>query len=88
VLFQIPIGVLAITRLGIVTPRQLAENRRYVILGISIVAAALPGGDPISMILIMIPLILLYEASILLARRFGQPGETGIGSAEPAADSS
>jgi sec-independent protein translocase protein TatC len=87
-LFQIPIGVLAITRLGIVTPRQLAENRRYVILGISIVAAALPGGDPISMILIMIPLILLYEASILLARRFGQPGETGIGSAEPAADSS
>jgi sec-independent protein translocase protein TatC len=87
-LFQIPIGVLAITRLGIVTPRQLAENRRYVILGISIVAAALPGGDPISMILIMIPLILLYEASILLARRFGEPGETGIGSAEPAADSS
>jgi sec-independent protein translocase protein TatC len=52
VLFQIPIGVLAITRLGIVTPHQLAENRRYVILGISIVAAALPGGDPISMILI------------------------------------
>jgi sec-independent protein translocase protein TatC len=87
-LFQIPIGVLAITRLGIVTPRQLAENRRYVILGISIVAAALPGGDPISMILIMIPLILLYEASILLARRFGQPGDTGIGSAEPAPDSS
>lgn len=88
VLFQIPIGVLAITRLGIVTPRQLAENRRYVILGISIVAAALPGGDPISMILIMIPLILLYEASILLARRFGAPAEEGLASSEPAADSS
>lgn len=88
ILFQIPIGVLAITRLGIVTPGQLAENRRYVILGISIVAAALPGGDPISMILIMIPLILLYEASILLARRFGEPEERGLGSAEPAPDSS
>jgi sec-independent protein translocase protein TatC len=88
VLFQIPIGVLAITRMGIVTARQLAENRRYVILGISIVAAALPGGDPISMILIMIPLILLYEASILLARRFGEPGERGLASSEPAADSS
>jgi sec-independent protein translocase protein TatC len=88
VLFQIPIGVLAITRLGIVTPRQLAENRRYVILGISIVAAALPGGDPISMILIMIPLILLYEASILLARRFGEPAGEGLASSEPAADSS
>ena len=88
VLFQIPIGVLAMTRLGIVTPRQLADNRRYVILGISIVAAALPGGDPISMILIMIPLILLYEASILLARRFGEPAEQGLASSEPAADSS
>jgi sec-independent protein translocase protein TatC len=88
ILFQIPIGVLSITRLGIVTPDQLAENRRYVILGISIVAAALPGGDPISMILIMIPLILLYEASILLARRFGEPGERELGSAEPAPDSS
>jgi sec-independent protein translocase protein TatC len=88
VLFQIPIGVLAITRLGIVTPRQLAENRRYVILGISIVAAALPGGDPVSMILIMIPLILLYEASIVLARRFGEPAEQGLASSEPAANSS
>ena len=46
----------------------------------------MPMGGSIS--LEMIPLILLYEASILLARRFGQPGETGIGSAEPAADSS
>jgi sec-independent protein translocase protein TatC len=86
-LFQIPIGVLAITRLGIVTPGQLAENRRYVILGIAIVAAALPGGDPISMILIMIPLLLLYEASILLARRFGEPVDPRLGSAEPAPDS-
>jgi sec-independent protein translocase protein TatC len=71
VLFQIPLGVLSITRLGIVTPDQLAKNRRYVILGISVVAAALPGGDPVSMLLIMLPLILLYEVSILIARRTG-----------------
>ena len=88
VLFQIPIGVLAISRLGIVTPDQLAANRRYVILGISIVAAALPGGDPISMILIMIPLVLLYEASILIARRFGTPGERDVGASEAAAGES
>ena len=88
VLFQIPIGVLSITRLGIVTPAQLAHNRRYVILGISIVAAALPGGDPISMLLIMLPLVLLYEASILLARRFGEPGERDLASGEPAAGES
>jgi sec-independent protein translocase protein TatC len=82
ILFQIPLGVLSITRLGIVTPRQLAHNRRYVIFGISVVAAALPGGDPVSMILIMIPLVLLYEASIVIARRFGRPvneNQTGGG---------
>jgi sec-independent protein translocase protein TatC len=84
-LFQIPIGVLSVTRLGIVTPEQFAANRRYAILIISIVAAALPGGDPVSMILIMIPLILLYEASVQLARRFGRPTEPDLGAgAEPA----
>ena len=74
-LFQMPIALLSLTRLGVVTPEQLAENRRYAILAISIVAAALPGGDPVSMILIMIPLVVLYEASVWLARRFGEPSE-------------
>ena len=88
VLFQIPLGVLSITRLGIVTPDQLAKNRRYVIFGISVVAAALPGGDPVSMLLIMFPLILLYEASIVLARRFGEPRDRDLAGAEPAAGES
>lgn len=69
--FQMPIVLLSLCRLGVVTPDQLAANRRYAIFVISVVAAALPGGDPVSMILIMIPLIVLYEASVILARRFG-----------------
>ena len=47
-LFQIPVGVLAVTRLGIFTPKQLAKNRGYVILGIAILAAVAtptPGPD-------------------------------------------
>ena len=72
-LFQLPIAILSVTRLEIVSPEWFARNRRYAIFVISIVAAALPGGDPVSMILIMIPLVLLYEASIILARRFGPP---------------
>ena len=88
ILFQIPLGVLSITRLGIVTPDQLAHNRRYVILGIAVVAAALPGGDPISMLLIMAPLLVLYEASILLARRFGERPDPDVTGAEPAAGES
>ncbi len=69
VLFQIPVGVLAVTRLGIFTPKQLAKNRGYVILGIAIVAAvATPTPDPFTMTLAMGPLIILFELSILLAR--------------------
>ncbi|MFP5362030.1 MAG: twin-arginine translocase subunit TatC [Thermoleophilia bacterium] len=68
-LFQIPVGVLAITRLGIFTPSQLARNRGYVILGIAILAAvATPTPDPFTMTLAMAPLIVLFELSILLAR--------------------
>jgi sec-independent protein translocase protein TatC len=83
ILFQIPIAILSLTRLGIITPDWLATNRRYAIFVISIVAAALPGGDPVSMILIMIPLVLLYEASIVLARRFGAPREDRMQSEVP-----
>ncbi len=68
-LFQIPVGVLAITRLGIVTPRQLAKNRGYVILGIAVLAAvATPTPDPFTMSLAMGPLVVLFELSVLLAR--------------------
>jgi sec-independent protein translocase protein TatC len=68
-LFQIPVGVLAITRLGIFTPRQLAKNRGYVILAIAILAAvATPTPDPFTMTLAMAPLIVLFELSVLLAR--------------------
>jgi sec-independent protein translocase protein TatC len=76
-LFQIPIVMLSLTRLEIVTAQWFADNRRYAIFGISVVSAAAPGGDPVSMILIMIPLVLLYEVSIVIARRFGAPREHG-----------
>ncbi len=73
VIFQLPVGILAATRLGFVTPKQLSSNRRYAILLISIVAAALPGVDPVTMLIEMVPLVALYELSILLARLFGTP---------------
>jgi sec-independent protein translocase protein TatC len=66
-LFQLPLLILAITRMGILTPRQLRKNRRYAILVIAIVAALLPGGDPVTMLLIMLPIVFPYEGSILLA---------------------
>ena len=77
VVFQMPLAILAVTRLGIVSVAQLRANRRYAYLGIALLAAALPGVDPISMLIEMVPLLALYELSILLARAFGRPGAAG-----------
>jgi sec-independent protein translocase protein TatC len=82
IIFQMPLAILAVTRLGIVKVSQLTANRRYAYLGIAIVAAALPGVDPVSMLLEMVPLLALYELSILVARAFGTPKAAG-GMAEP-----
>jgi sec-independent protein translocase protein TatC len=67
ILFQIPVGILALTRLGIVTPRQLRKNRRYALLIVAVVAMLLPGTDPITMLISMVPLLVLFEGSIILA---------------------
>ena len=74
VLFQIPVGILAVTRLGIVTPDTLAKNRRYAVLVIAILAMLLPGTDPITMLISMAPLLVLFEFSLILARWLGRPG--------------
>jgi sec-independent protein translocase protein TatC len=73
VVFQVPVGILAVTRLGIVKVSQLQRNRRYAYLACAVAAAALPGVDPVSMLLETAPLIALYELSIVLARLFGEP---------------
>jgi len=71
--FQMPLAIIAVTRLGIVSVEQLTSNRRYAYLVIAIVAAALPGVDPVSMLIEMVPLLVLYELSIVLARVLGRP---------------
>ena len=77
VIFELPMAILAVTRLGIVSVAKLRANRRYAYLVIAILAAALPGVDPISMLIEMVPLLVLYELSILLARAFGEPASAG-----------
>jgi sec-independent protein translocase protein TatC len=66
-LFQIPVGILAVTRIGLVTTRQLAKNRRYAILIIAVIAMVLPGQDPVTMTLMMVPMYALFEGSILIS---------------------
>jgi sec-independent protein translocase protein TatC len=77
VIFELPLAIIAVTRLGIVSVEQLSANRRYAYLLIAIIAAALPGVDPVSMLLEMVPLLILFELSILLARIFARRGAPG-----------
>jgi sec-independent protein translocase protein TatC len=69
--FQVPIGILALTRLGIVSVDRLRSVRRYAYVACAALAAALPGVDPVSMLLETVPLVGLYELSIVLAAAFG-----------------
>jgi Twin arginine targeting (Tat) protein translocase TatC len=75
-LFQIPVAIVAVTRVGIVSTSTLKKNRRYAILAIAVAAMLLPGQDPITMGLLMAPMYVLFEASILfswlLDRRAGR----------------
>lgn len=72
-MFQLPVGVLAMTRLGVITPAQLSAKRRYAIVGAAALAMILPGVDPVSMMIEAVPIYALYELSIVLARLFGSP---------------
>ena len=89
--FQVPVGILAATRAGIVTPHQLRHNRRYAILACGAVAAFLPG-DVITLVLETVPLYLLFEVSVLVAcswrerrreRRLATPGVPAHPGTEP-----
>src|SRR4051794_9001295 len=72
--FQIPMGVVAVTRLGIVTPKQLSQNRRYAYLILIVIAMLLPGTDPVTLLHGAGPLPLLFELSPILERLMGPPG--------------
>ena len=57
-----------LAKVGIATSAGMAAKRKYAIVGVFIVAAIFTPPDPISQLLLAIPIILLYEVSILLAR--------------------
>ena len=73
IMFEVPIAMLALARLGVVTAAVYVSQWRVAIVVIAFVAAILPGGDPFSMLLLMIPQIGLYALGIALAKRFGAP---------------
>jgi sec-independent protein translocase protein TatC len=68
VLFELPVVVYFLSKLGLLTPRLLRKSRRYAIVGVLVLAAFLTPPDPFTQLLMAIPLMLLYEGSILISR--------------------
>ena len=66
--FQLPLGLLALQRLGAINARTLTHNWRYATVIIAVIAAAMPGADPVTTGLEMLPLVVLYLASIVMLK--------------------
>lgn len=78
-IFELPVVIVFLTRLGIVTPKTLAKNRKYSILVAFIIAAILtPTPDVFNQTLMAIPIIILYEAGILVSRFFVKKKTTEV----------
>lgn len=73
--FQLPLLILCLTRLGVITPRMLRDHRKYAILLAMVVGAILTPPDVLSQVLLAGPLILLYEVSIWLSYAFWKKRE-------------
>jgi sec-independent protein translocase protein TatC len=72
IIFELPVFVLFLAKLGIVNDTQLRSNRKIVILIVFVIAAFLTPPDMVSQVLMAIPLIFLYELSIIIAKFFGK----------------
>jgi sec-independent protein translocase protein TatC len=73
VLFQMPLLVMILTKIGIVTARFLRKYRRHAFVILLIAAAIItPSTDPFSLTIVTVPLYLLYEASIIIATRINR----------------
>ncbi len=67
--FEFPILLIFLQMAGIIGPQQLRNARRYAIVGICVLVAVItPSGDPISMLMLSVPMVVFYEASIVIGR--------------------
>lgn len=69
VIFELPVVSYFLSKLGILTPQFLKKNRRYAIVAIVIVAGVVtPGPDVFSQLMMSVPMVLLYEISIIVSK--------------------
>jgi sec-independent protein translocase protein TatC len=71
--FEVPVAMVALARLGVLDAAAYWRHWRVALVVIAAIAAVLPGGDPFSMMLLMLPQIVLYAVGACLAGVFGRP---------------
>ncbi len=86
VTFEIPIVVVLLVRAGVVSVEKLKEIRPYVIVGAFVVAAVVTPPDVLSQFMLAVPMCLLYEAGIFVARFVGGPKRDPADQPAPGAD--
>jgi sec-independent protein translocase protein TatC len=68
-IFELPLVIYFLTKIGVVTPEWLAKWRRFAVVGAFVVSAIVtPTFDPVNQTIVAIPMILLYEIGILLSK--------------------
>lgn len=68
IIFQLPVVIFILSKLGVMTPQFMRKSRRYAAVLILVVAAVVtPTADPYTMLIVAFPLFLLYEASIMIS---------------------
>jgi sec-independent protein translocase protein TatC len=68
IIFELPMISFFLTRLGIVTPKFMKKYRKYAVVIIFVIAAFLTPPDPVSQVVLAVPLVLLYEISIFISK--------------------
>jgi sec-independent protein translocase protein TatC len=71
--FEVPVAVILLVKAGLVDVAKLKEVRPYVIVGAFVIAAIVTPPDVVSQLMLAIPMCLLYELGILLARLISKP---------------
>ena len=66
--FQLPLGLLALQRIGVINGKTLTRHWRYATVIIAVIAAAMPGADPVTTGLETLPLVILFLASIVMLK--------------------
>ncbi len=67
IIFQLPSGTFLLSTVGLMKASWMRKNRRFAIFILAVISAALPGGDPVSMLMALAALLGLYEVSIYVA---------------------